>query len=87
MSDTPKLTVRFCMGSSCFSRGNSQALGILKDYLASNDLEDRVELTGALCEGHCKAGPNVTIGDQRYEAVDPSTVIDLVRHHLDAAPA
>jgi NADH:ubiquinone oxidoreductase subunit E len=68
------------MGSSCFSRGNGRNIEVVKDYLKGQSLPPTVELTGHLCEGHCTAGPNVTINGKMYHEVDPIVIIALLNH-------
>ena len=51
MAEKEKLTVELCMGSSCFARGNSTALGYLESFIEENGLSDRIELGGHLCIG------------------------------------
>ncbi len=79
-----KVTVELCMGSSCFSRGNSQALANLENYISENNLEDRVELIGHLCMGACASGPNIKIGDIQYSGVNPDCIVDLLTQALNA---
>jgi NADH:ubiquinone oxidoreductase subunit E len=77
-----KLRIEFCMGSSCFARGNNQSLLVLQDYITQHSLSDLIDLSGALCHGLCKEGPNVIIGETSHNRVSPGTIIDLVKHHL-----
>lgn len=77
------VTVVFCMGSSCFSRGGNRGLALLQTYLRDKGLEGRVHLEGRLCQGQCQDGPNVTINGTIYHAVNPAVVLDLVKYHLD----
>ena len=85
MSDTGKtIEIRICMGSSCFSRGNSETLAVINEYIEQNGLGDRVTLVGSLCEGRCKEGPNIVVDGAKYEQVDRSTVIDIIDYHLKA---
>lgn len=62
MSETKKIRISICLGSSCFSRGNGQNVERLQAFIAEHHLEDKVELVGNLCEGHCENGPNLHIG-------------------------
>jgi NADH:ubiquinone oxidoreductase subunit E len=73
-----RLKITICMGSSCFSRGNSRNLEVLRDYVRSHALENRVEIEGALCEGQCRTGPHVNIDGQLYGQVDPSMLVGLL---------
>ena len=70
--------VELCMGSSCFARGNAQALAHLESYLAARTLEDRVQLSGHLCLGTCSAGPNIRIGGKLHQQVNPEMIISLL---------
>ena len=49
---------------------------------ATHTLPPTVELTGHLCQGHCKSGPNVTINGKMYHEVDPIVIIGLLNHHV-----
>ncbi len=72
--------ITICMGSSCFSRGNNRNIEVIQSYLSSGTLPGSVELTGHLCEGACKEGPNVTINGKMYHQVDPIVIIGLLNH-------
>ena len=74
--------IAICMGSSCFSRGNSRNIEVIQSYLAGSPQPLDVELTGHLCEGACKDGPNVTINGKMYREVDPIVMTGLLNHFL-----
>lgn len=78
----PAASITICLGSSCFSRGNNRNLEVLQDFLKSHSLPPTVELSGHLCEGYCKSGPNVTINGKLYHEVDPIVIIALLNHFL-----
>ena len=80
MPDVRLANIIICMGSSCFSRGNSRNIEVIQDYLGSRRLPPEVELSGHLCQGHCKSGPNVTINGKLYHEVDPIVIIGLLNH-------
>ena len=61
-----KIEVSVCMGSSCYPRGNHKILAFLKEYVQQNNLEDKIDLKGNLCEGFCKDGPVVKIDGKVY---------------------
>jgi NADH:ubiquinone oxidoreductase subunit E len=73
-----KITIELCMGSSCFARGNSQALSNLEAYIEEHHLEQRVELVGHLCLADCSRGPNIKIDSLQYAGVRPECVVDLL---------
>jgi len=78
----PPIEVSLCMGSSCFTRGNSRCVAMLQDYLRAKGLEHRVVVTGHLCEGACKEGPNVHINGRRCSGSDPAAVLDMIESLL-----
>ena len=70
--------INICMGSSCFSRGNNRNIEVIQDFLRSQDLSPKVELTGHLCQGHCKLGPNIVINGKMFHEVDPIVINGLL---------
>ncbi|AEE17720.1 (2Fe-2S) ferredoxin domain-containing protein [Treponema brennaborense] len=75
-------TITVCMGSSCFSRGNSANAEVIQRFLTENDLQDKVTLRGCLCESECKNGPNVRIDGKLYTNMTPESLVDLLSHEL-----
>lgn len=82
MSEPTKAKITICMGSSCFSRGNNRNIEVIQDYLQTHSLPPTVALNGHLCQDHCKSGPNLTINDKMYHAVDPIVIIGLLQHFV-----
>lgn len=76
-----KITV--CMGSSCFSRGNAVNADLIRQFVASHNLEDKIRVEGCLCEGKCKQGPNVTINGKSFSQVSPEGLEDLLKKELE----
>ncbi len=74
--ERPEIVI--CMGSSCFSRGNKQALGIIKSYLKERGLEEHVIFRGSHCFGECDKGPVLQIGNQQLTQVTPEKAADLL---------
>jgi len=60
----------------------SRNIEVVQDFLKSRSLPPAVELNGHLCEGHCKAGPNVTINGKMYHEVDPIVIFALLNHFV-----
>ncbi len=67
-----------CMGSSCFSRGNRNSLGIIKKYLREKGLENSITFRGAHCFGECENGPVLMIGERKFTRVSPERVTELL---------
>jgi NADH:ubiquinone oxidoreductase subunit E len=80
--ETPAMHITICMGSSCFSRGNSRNIEVIQDFLKTQPLPPPVALSGHLCEGHCNSGPNVTINGKMYHEVDPIVIIGRLNHFV-----
>lgn len=76
-------TITICMGSSCFSRGNSSNAEVIQRFISENNLEEKVAVRGCLCESECKNGPNIRIDDKLYTNVSPETLPDLLAHALE----
>jgi NADH:ubiquinone oxidoreductase subunit E len=72
-----------CMGSSCFSRGNNRNIEVIQDLFAGRPTPAALQLTGHLCEGKCRVGPNLQIDGIAYQGVDPVTLAGLVQQHLN----
>lgn len=67
-----------CMGSSCFSRGNSKNLAAIQQYVKDNGVESRVRLVGSRCEGECMHGPNIRINGNLITGVEPGKIKDIL---------
>ena len=83
MSTEKKVVVELCMGSSCFARGNSNALMEIEAFLEEHDMNDAVSLEGYLCLGKCNSGPHVKVNGVEYSAVSAECIIDLIREALN----
>ena len=74
-----RLKIAICMGSSCFARGNGDNLNVIEEFLKTNEIEATVDLAGSRCEGCCAEGPNVVVGGQRFQNVDPGMMLDILQ--------
>jgi NADH:ubiquinone oxidoreductase subunit E len=70
------------MGSSCFSRGNNKNLEVIEEFVRANNLKQKVEIAGDLCEDKCNKGPNIRINGKLYSFVDPGSLMELLNHVL-----
>lgn len=75
-------TITVCMGSSCFSRGNSTNAGLIQEIIEQKKLSDTVLIKGCLCEEACKKGPNIKINDKMFSHVTPELLPDLLSREL-----
>ena len=66
------MKVTVCIGSSCHLKGSRQIVEKLKELVAKNGLESKVELGGTFCMGNCQNGVSVTV-DGKLLSVSPET--------------
>ena len=72
-----KKKVCICLGSSCYSRGNSRLLSELSGH--GNTEASDYEITGSLCMGNCSCGPNVQIDGKDYSGLDEESMLELLK--------
>jgi NADH:ubiquinone oxidoreductase subunit E len=70
------------MGSSCFSRGNRKNAEVIKQFIASHNLEASVRIEGCLCQGKCKNGPNIKINGKIFSNVTPESLETILSQEL-----
>jgi NADH:ubiquinone oxidoreductase subunit E len=74
--------ITVCMGSSCFSRGNSQNAELVRQFIKEHHLEGKVKVQGCLCRGLCKNGPNIDINGRIYNKVSAETLEQVLAEGL-----
>lgn len=80
------MKIEVCMGSSCHAKGAGSVLNLLKDAIASNKLEDKVELAGSICLGHCKeSGANLKIDGEVVTGITKENFYDFFNTKIIAA--
>jgi NADH:ubiquinone oxidoreductase subunit E len=80
--DLKKNVIQICMGSSCFSRGNSGNLEIIKNFIEDNKINAEVNLKGHLCANKCDKGPIIKINNEVFEAVSESGISKILESKL-----
>ncbi|HHY93203.1 MAG TPA: (2Fe-2S) ferredoxin domain-containing protein [Firmicutes bacterium] len=76
------LAVTVCVGSACHLKGSAEVIRILKDLIATYDLEDQVTLAGSFCQGHCTEGVVVRVGEELITGVSRDQVYDLFQKKI-----
>jgi len=71
------IEVVVCLGSSCFARGNSENLELLKNF-ESQDASGLLRLTGSLCQDQCKQSPNLRIGGESHHSIHAAQLGELL---------
>lgn len=77
-----KNVIQICMGSSCFSRGNSRNLEIIKDFIKEHDIDANVYMKGHLCAKKCEQGPIIEINGKIYKQVSESGITKILESIL-----
>ncbi len=67
------MNIKICIGSSCHLKGSKLVVEKLQELLKNNDLQNKVELSGAFCMSRCQEGVCVSI-DDTVHSVKPETV-------------
>ena len=75
-----KITV--CMGSSCFSKGNQATAEAVTQFVDEHKLEDKIEVAGCLCSGHCAMGPNIMVNDKLISGVSEQSIGAVIAQEL-----
>ena len=75
------MKVTVCIGSSCHIKGSRQVVEQLRQLIAENNVEDKVELGGTFCLGNCQQGVCVTV-DEQFHSVSPETVGDFFANEI-----
>ena len=78
----PKKQLKICLGSSCFARGNKAILQAIKGYIATHDLQEKIDFRGNHCFGRCMEGPNLSIDGRFYPGITPENIEDILRENL-----
>jgi NADH:ubiquinone oxidoreductase subunit E len=76
-------SIKICMGSSCYIRGNEELLERIERYLNEHQISCSVELCGSRCEGHCSEGPNIEINGRLFGRVSAETIEQLLDQQLN----
>ncbi len=69
-----KISIKVCMGSSCFARGNAANLDYIENFIKEHGLDAKIEVIGSRCENKCATGPNVIING---ECISSASTINL----------
>jgi NADH:ubiquinone oxidoreductase subunit E len=68
------MKINVCFGSSCHIKGAGSVYEMLLQALKENHLEEKVQVGGTLCLGHCKEpGVNLTLDGEVVTGVTKDT--------------
>lgn len=79
------MKISVCVGSSCHLRGAYDIINLMKENIASHQLEEKVDLAAAFCLGKCTDGVSVKIGDEIVVGVNKDNFDEIFQKYvLDA---
>lgn len=61
-----------CIGSACHLKGSYNVINTFQQLIEENKLNDKVEVCGSFCLGHCGEAVSVKVDDEYFE-VKPET--------------
>jgi len=78
-------TIKVCMGTACYVKGNREVLGRLRSQYSlgvGETTEDRrFSLEVVRCVGACGLAPVVMVDDDTHGGVTPDTVLKVLEHY------
>jgi NADH-quinone oxidoreductase subunit G len=70
-----KVSVKVCVGTSCFIRGSQALLGDILHRVEVNGLTDQVDVSATFCAEKCNKGPTVHIGEKTITKANANLVM------------
>ncbi len=67
------MEIKVCIGSSCHLKGSRIVVEKLQNLIQSNNLQNKIELSGTFCMAKCQQGVCVAV-DEEVHSVKPETV-------------
>ncbi|MFW6223440.1 MAG: [Fe-Fe] hydrogenase large subunit C-terminal domain-containing protein [Spirochaetota bacterium] len=74
-----RVSVRVCVGTSCFLRGSQDLLTRFIHRVSDEGLEDLVDVNATFCSERCNLGPTVRIDDEVIYGATVDAVTDRVK--------
>lgn len=75
------MKVTICIGSSCHLKGSRRVIESLQNFIESDNLKDKIELSGAFCMKNCVNGVSVKIDDDIF-SVSPENVESFYNENI-----
>lgn len=76
------MQIKVCVGSSCHLRGSYDIINLLKEAIATNGLDEKVELKAAFCLGKCTNGVTVQVDDEIVTGVSKENFNDMFQKYV-----
>lgn len=82
LHDHAAIDVAVCVGTSCYLKGSFHLLERFSAELHRRGLSDRFRIKARFCTDHCSDGPNVVVGTNVVNHVDPDNAIAFIDTYL-----
>ena len=76
------MNISVCIGSSCHLRGSYDIIQKLKELVARDKLEDKVDLSASFCLGQCTHGCTIRIDEDIITGVTKDNIEEILRKAL-----
>lgn len=67
------MVISICIGSSCHLKGSRDIVNRLETLIDTQNLKEKITLTGSFCMGNCVNGVSVKVNDELF-SVSPDQV-------------
>ncbi len=75
------LIINVCIGSACHLKGSYNVIKELQTIIEEEKLQDKVEIKGAFCLGHCTKAVSVKVEENIY-SLAPENVRDFFKEEI-----
>ena len=76
------MNISVCIGSSCHLRGSYDIIQKLKELIARDKLEEKVNLNAAFCLWQCTHGCTIRIDEEIVTGVTPDNIEGIFQKAL-----
>jgi NADH-quinone oxidoreductase subunit G len=81
-SSDGNVTVKVCMGTSCFVKQSQKLLGDLLEQIKKQSLEEKVEVKATFCMENCGHGPSVSINGESCSGKTVDEIMTVIKSSL-----
>ena len=81
------MNISVCIGSSCHLRGSYDIIQRLKELIAEQKLEDKVNLSASFCLGQCTHGCTIRVDEEIVTGVTKDNIDGILPKALAKAEA
>ena len=76
------MNISVCIGSSCHLRGSYDIIQRLKELIAEQKLEDKVNLSASFCLGQCTHGCTIRVDEEIVTGETPNHIEGIFQKAL-----